>query len=221
MKVIEILLDLFFFYDKFILMKKIFIILASLVILPSLLIAQTREENRRIEEEKRENLRPSEGRIPKEKKATSPPLDPIDIIYFVELMPRKIAFRYDACKALVILKGVENQFIDLGSQIAFLRKNSILPKRFESEFDPTKPLRKGLTAYMFCKALEIKGGIFLRLLGMSERYALKELVHQGMMSSGNVKDIVGGEELVSILTQAGNYMAKRRETKDSEAKGVR
>lgn len=221
MKAIEIFLDLFFFYDKFILMKKIFIILASLVIFPSLLMAQTPEQERRIEKKKSESLRPTEGHIFEEKRPIPQPIDPIDIIYFVELMPKKIAFRYDACKALVILKGVENQFIDLGSQITFLRNENILPKRFESEFDPTEPLRKGLTAYMFCKALEIKGGVFLRLLGMRGRYALKELVHQGMMSSGNVKDIVSGEDLVSILTQAGNYMAKKREMKNSEAKGVR
>ena len=202
-------------------MKKIFIILVMLFIFPSLLMAQSLEEKRRIEEGKRESLRPTEDRVPEEKKRTAPPLDPIDLVYFAELMMKRIAYRYDACKALVILMGVENQFIDLGSQIAFLRKKNILPKTFETEFDPTKPLRKGLTAYMFYKALDIRGGLILSLFGISERYSIKELVYQGMMSSGNVKDIVNGEELISILTQAGNYKANKHETKGGKAKGLK
>jgi predicted RNase H-like nuclease (RuvC/YqgF family) len=114
--------------------------------------------------------------------------------------------------------NVENQYIDLGSQVTFLKQNKLLPKRYEKEFDPTKPLRKGLTAYMFCRALGIKGGIMLRLFGMTERYAIKELVHQGMMSSGDVDDIVTGEELIYLVTQAGNYMAKKQEQAAKKSK---
>ncbi len=212
-------LGLLVLHVRFVCMKKLFVWLMFLVICPPLLMAETAEENRRVEEEKRESLRPTEGRKAKEKKAILPPLDPIDLLFFTELMVKRVAFRYDACKALVVLMGVEDQYIDLGSQIAFLRNENLLPKIFEKEFDPTKPLRKGLTAYMFCKALDIKGGVLLRLLGMSERYTLKELVYQGMMSSGNVKDIVSGEELVSILNRASDFMGKKNEATGSKEKG--
>ena len=199
---------------------KLSAILVFLVIFPSLLMAQTPEQIRRIEQEKREALRPTEARAVKEKKASPPPLDPLDLIYFAELMLKKVAFRYDACKALVLLVKVENQYIDLGSQITFLREKKLLPKRFEKGFDPAEPLRRGLTAYMFSKVLDIRGGILLTLLGPTERYALKELVHQGIMASGNVKDILSGEELVSILTQAGNYMSKMRESRGEKTEGA-
>ncbi len=207
------------FYNNFITMKKMLVILVAFIIFPSLLLAQTPEQARRIEEQKRENLRPTEGQTSKVKKKTPPPLDPIDLVYFAELMLKKITYRYDISKAIVILMGVENQFIDLGSQITFLKNENILPKKFDKkEFDVTKPLRKGLTAYMFCKALKIKGGILLTLFGVNQRYALKELVHQGVMSSGNVKDVVSGEELVLILTRAGIYMAKKQKIKQDKQK---
>lgn len=200
-------------------MKKMLVILVAFIIFPSLLLAQASEQARRIEEQKRENLRPTEGQTSKVKKKTPPPLDPIDLVYFAELMLKKITYRYDISKAIVILMGVENQFIDLGSQITFLKNENILPKKFDKkEFDVTKPLRKGLTAYMFCKALKIKGGILLTLFGVNQRYALKELVHQGVMSSGNVKDVVSGEELVLILTRAGIYMAKKQKIKQDKQK---
>lgn len=190
-------------------MKKIFIILTFFMLLPSFLIAQTPEEKRRVEEKKREDLQSTEAGIPeKAKPQPRPPIEPIDVIYLAELSTRKIAFGYDACKAIVILMGVENEYIDLNSQVSFLKKRGLIPKKFESSFDPMKPLRKGLTAYMFCEALRIKGGIFLRLLGANQRYALKELVFQGIMPSGNVKDIVSGEELILILMQAADYMTK-------------
>ena len=79
---------------------------------------------------------------------------------------------------------------------------------------------KILCTYMFSKAFDIKRGVILSLFGMSERYALKELVYQGMMSPGNVKDIVSGEELISILTQTGDYRAKMREREGGKAKGM-
>ena len=168
------------------------------------------EDDRRVEEEKRESLRPTEAGALEEKKEAPQPIAPIDLVYFAELMPKRITFRYDACKALVILFGVEDQYIDLDSQVTFLREKGLLPKKFEREFNPMEPLRKGLVAYIFCNALEIKGGICLSLFGMSERYALNELVYEGIMASGNVKDIVSGDELVSALMQSVNYMLKKK-----------
>lgn len=189
-------------------MKKIFVLLLCLCLFPAFLMAKT-EDDRRVEEEKRESLRPTEAGI-EEGKAAPRPIAPIDLVYFAELMPKRVTFRYDACKALVILFGVEDQYIDLDSQVAFLREKSLLPKKFEREFNPMEPLRKGLAAHMFCNALEIKGGISLRLFGMSERYALNELVYEGIMASGNVNDIVSGDELVSALMQSVNYTLKKK-----------
>ena len=203
------------------LMKKIFILVVCFSLFSSLLpshlcigtgglIAQTTEEDRRIEEEKRKSLQATEAGVVDEKKGRVQPIAPIDLVYFAELMPRMVTYRYDACKALVVLMGVEDKYIDLDSQVIFLKEKNFLPKKIETEFDPMKPLRKGLAAYMFCKALGIRGGICLTLGGMNERYALKELVHHGIMSSGNVKDIVGGDELVSIVMQSANYIAKKK-----------
>ncbi len=199
-------------------MRAIIILLICSLSFSSLLMAQTQEGDRRIEEEKRKSLQPSEVQIPGETVSGPKPLAPIDIIYFIELTPKRVTFRYDVCKALVVLMGVEDEYIDLDSQVTFLRENHLLPGRFKSEFDPMKPLRKGLTAYMFCKALDIKGGVSLRLFGMSERYAIQELAFKGIMSSGNVNDILSGDELISALTQAASYMAKKQRAKTAKSK---
>ena len=73
-------------------------------------------------------------------------------------------------------------------------------------FDPMKPLRRGLTAYALRKVLNIKGGVFLNLFKENERYALKELAYEGIMSSGNIREILSGDELAATMTRAINYM---------------
>ena len=190
-------------------MKKIFIISICLILIPSSLLAETSEEKRRIEEKKRESLESTETDIAA-KREPRPPLEPIDMVYLMELSLRKVVFGYDACKTLVILLGVENDYIDLDSQVDFLKKNGLLPKKLESKFEPMKPLRKGVAAYMFAKALGIKGGVILRVFSINPRYALKELVYQGIMSPGNTNDIVSGDELFYMLTQSTAYMAEAK-----------
>jgi hypothetical protein len=199
-------------------MKKICIILLlpSIIFTPSLLLAETAEERRRIEEEKRNALRSSEVHPLKRQEERTLPLSFIDRIYFAELMTRKVSFRYDAGKIFVLLMGVENQYIDLNSQIIFLKEKKLLPKKLEADFSPREPLRRGLFAYMLYKALDLKGGITLSLFGISERYALKELVYQGIMASGNANDILTGDELVSTTMRAADHISKKNLSKRKE-----
>jgi len=63
---------------------------------------------------------------------------------------------------------------------------------------------------MFAQAMGIKGGIVLRTFGLSQRYAFKELVYQGIMFPGNVHDVMSGRELIWTLTQAADYMAEKQ-----------
>lgn len=202
-------LDTFFECDNIALMAKIFILIICFAFSSSILTAET-VEDRRIEEEKRDSLRPTEAGSSAEKRDYPKPIAPIDLVYFAELITKRITYRYDACKILVLLVGAEDRYIDLGSQVTFLKEKGLLPQKYEAEFDPMKPLRKGITAYMFCKALEIRGGLLLRFFGMSERYCVKELAYEGIMASGNVNEIVSGEELVSVFTQSITYITKKK-----------
>jgi hypothetical protein len=177
--------------------------------------AQTTQQDRRIEEEKREELKPTltagPAAPPKPtQKETAPPVpQPFEPIYFMSLIEKRIAYHYDAAKSIVILMGVDEERIDLESQVAYLQEKGLLSGRFREGFDPMAPLRKGPVAYMFLRALGIRGGIVLRFFGPSERYALKELAFQGIISPGHVNDIVSGVELVQIMSQAAAYKAQR------------
>lgn len=178
--------------------------------------AETVQQDRRIEEEKREELKPTvlPAAVPSAKPpapAAAPPAPPpIAALYFATLAQKQVVFRYDAAKAIVILMGVDEEHINLDSQVAYLKTHGLLPPRFtREEFDPRQPLRKGEAAYIFLQALKIKGGVVLHLLGPSERYALKELAFQGLMSPGHVRDLVSGVELVQLMDQAARHKLRR------------
>ncbi len=177
--------------------------------------AQSREQDRRIEEGKREDLRATAPalpaatptRAPVAGAAPAPIPEVLEPLYFASLVGKRITYRYDAMMGVLIVLGLDEEHIGLDSQVAFFQEQGFVPPRYRESFDPMQPLRRGLAAYMFRQALGIRGGLALHLLGPSERYALKELGFQGIMSPGLVNDLVSGQELVQIITQAANYQA--------------
>lgn len=179
--------------------------------------AQSREQDRRIEEGKRDDLRATSSTLsatkpvgpPATVQVPAPIPQALEPIYFAGLVQKKIAYRYDAIMGILIVLGVEKKYLSLDSQVAFFQQEGFVPARYRESFDPMQPLRRGLAAYMFREALEIRGGIALHLLGPSERYAMKELGFQGLMSPGLVSDLISGQELVQTITQAANHLAKR------------
>lgn len=167
------------------------------------------QQDRRIEEEKRDELSPtltSPSAPVTPAPLTKPPVpQPLKEFYFISLLPKRVTFGYDAAKAIVILMGVDEEYIDLSSQVGYLRNSRFLPRRFQRTFDPMQPLRKGVLAYLLYRALEIRGGVALHLFGPTQRYALKELVFRGIMSPGHTNDLVSGQELVQAMSQAADY----------------
>ena len=204
--------DFRFDYDSIFIMKKIFflLLLFSISHSTSILAAPGPQDDRRIEEQKRNNLKPTEVHYQGKKPvAKGTPLFPDDTVYLFEMTLKKVTYGYDLCKTIVIIKGVENDYIGLDAQVRYLKEQNYLPKHLEDIFDPMKPLRRGVTAFVLLRVLDIKGGVFLRIFNESERYALKELLYEGIMSSGNVNEIISGDELASAITRAVNYLGSK------------
>jgi len=172
--------------------------------------APTPQDKRRIEEQKRHDLESKKPEAPAPSTTgRKAPLSPEDTRYILEMSTRRVTYNYDLTKLIVILQGVENDYIALDAQVRYLQDNDYLPRDKRESFDPMKPLRRGLTAYVLRKVLNIKGGIFLHVFSESERYALKELSYEGVMPSGNTNEIIGGDELASSITQAIHYKGGR------------
>lgn len=194
--------------DKFLHRLLISILIIPLCLFPNL-SAQSQSNERRVEEDKRKDLQATEKSIDSSmeiKPFSRPkPMDPLDKIYFLELIMKKVTYHYDLCKIIPLLLEQGNKYITLDSQIKLLKKNHFLPRRLEKGFTPEAPLRKGVAAYVFSKVLGIKGGWNIRLFGQTEHNAINELVYEGIMPAGNSREILSGEDLVLMYTQAINY----------------
>jgi len=183
--------------------------------LPS--VAELSVSDRRIEEEKRMSLRPTE-QVAFEPKEPAKEPSAIDVDYFKELLSRRIACISDASKVLAILMEADGKSEDPESLIVFLKEKKVFPKDIVKDLTPGTPLRKGVAAYMFCAGLDIRKGVILKLFGLSERYAMKELAYEGMLSPGDAYDIMTGKELALLFLGADAYVTDMRRSKTAGEK---
>ncbi|MBN2120824.1 MAG: hypothetical protein JW734_07205 [Candidatus Omnitrophica bacterium] len=191
--------------------KRLFVLFIFLFSLCPALFSEPPRQDKRIEEEKRKDLKQSQEPLAEETKKELTATQEVGFDYFRSLISKEIALQADACKSLAVLLNIDQEFQDLPSQINALKQKNIIPKKLTSSFNPQEPLRKGVAAYMFCKALDIKGGVVLRIFGISQRYALKELVFQEIMRPGYERDVVSGKELVLMVTEAANYLISKQD----------
>ena len=179
-----------------------------------LVSAETPRDQRRLEEEARDDLRYTE---PEPSVVSEPALEAgpsIDLSFFQRLFEKKYLLRRDAIQPILILLNKEDLISqDEEAQIKFLKEENILPPRLAKNFSPGEPLRKGLTAYMFCQALGLKGGIGARIFGMSQRYAMSELAFRGIMPEGSIDKVIRGPEFISFFTRAVEYLAQKNEAR--------
>jgi hypothetical protein len=77
---------------------------------------------------------------------------------------------------------------------------------------PGDPLRKGQLAYIIVKACGIKGGLTMRLTGVSERYALRECTFLDLLVRGSTGNYVSGLELLGSMGRAEKYLEEHPRT---------
>jgi hypothetical protein len=106
----------------------------------------------------------------------------------------------DACRAVLSVVKSEHSDADFASISDDLYRSGIA--RADWRLLEGSLLTKGTLAYMVCQALEIKGGLTMRLFGINRRYALRECIQRRLMLSGSVDEYVTGRELIDVITNA-------------------
>jgi len=173
-------------------MQKITLFLTVLLALPIFLGAATSEEVRRIEEGKRQKLRPSEAVLQRRQTPTLQEKPAIDQSLYDQLLDKEVVTVAEAREMVRLLNDQE-----------------IHTKQVDSA-----PLSRGLLGQMICQALDIKGGLTMRVFGPRKRYAHKELVYLGIMFPGSSREYLSGKELVVTIIQAIEYITQDAEDED-------
>lgn len=123
--------------------------------------------------------------------------------YLRRIFERDRATYGDACRAVQSLLKGEHTDADFAAISGDLAGRGVV----SADWNLTEPslLTKGTLAYMFCQALEIKGGLTMRLFGVNRRYALRECQHRNLITPGSMDEYVTGRELIDALTNAMVY----------------
>jgi hypothetical protein len=152
----------------------------------------------------------------------SPPASPpasSDARFFGELAYKDIATAADAARALTILvsEGTRTDE-DFAECKAYLRSRSVV-NHWLSDSKRDDPADKGHLAALLCRALGIKGGLWMRLLGPLPRLALHECIYLNLMITGAEYEHVGGGELVGIIDRADRFRLKEAGRRPQELQG--
>ncbi len=123
-----------------------------------------------------------------------------DAAFFGELGYKDVATAADTARALAILisEGKETG-ADFKASKACLTKRGVLPDGWLDRVEPAAPTTKGRLAVLICKALGVKGGLWMRLFGPLPRLALNECAYLEVMAAGCDYGHVTGGELVGVI----------------------
>lgn len=174
--------------------------------------AQTSEEDRRLEEEKRASLQetaPDVGEIDIE--ALTPAGG--ELAFFEVLMNKRASTWEDGIQVIFELLGLETDIKDFSARMEYLYHQRSLPLKHYGQGYTWKEetlITKGQLAFLLCKALKIKGGLHMRLFGINERYALKEIVFEKIIVRGSPQDLISGKELTLTFLNAVQFLSTRQ-----------
>jgi hypothetical protein len=139
-----------------------------------------------------------------------------DAEFFAELGYKDVATAADTARAFVIFasEGAETGS-GFDADREYLASRGITSK-WLAEADADTATTKGQLASLLCRALGIKGGLTMRVLGPVPRYALKECVYLELMVHGPEYKNVPGGELVGVIDRADRYRVRRDREEEAE-----
>jgi len=134
--------------------------------------------------------------------------------YFRNLTNKGNATYYDAFRIIIILKdGKDSPDITFDGLKNKLIESKIIPSGW-SKVQEKNFINRADVAYMLVKTLSIKGGVTLRVFGLTPRYALRECIMRNLIPNGYPNQLISGGELISVLMHAEKYQDKENGRND-------
>ncbi|MGR3304234.1 MAG: hypothetical protein ACUZ8I_17285, partial [Candidatus Scalindua sp.] len=155
---------------------------------------------------------------------------------------RGVATYEDGCRAISHFVDVPAGTMTFEEVVAELKEKGIIGKRWKYKADKT--LTRGIMAYMICKVLKIKGGLAMRVIdttkrfanlicnklkiknglavpdiGMTKRYAYLECQYMGIVPIGHKKTYLTGHDLLALMYRIEQRIkAEEKKRKQGEEK---
>ena len=92
---------------------------------------------------------------------------------------------------------------DYPGRVAALKARGMLPASFDQPADQS--VDRGTVAVALTKVLNIRGGVIMRVLGPSPRYAVRELQYLNLYPPSSQNQTFSGSEFLGIIGKAEEY----------------
>lgn len=109
----------------------------------------------------------------------------------------------DALRGLLLFFDDEDETSDYNARVALCKQRGWLNETFDE--DAQLAASRGTLATLLVRALDIKGGVTMRLWGVSPRYAIRELKYVGIYPPSSESQAFSGFEFVSLIGRVENY----------------
>jgi hypothetical protein len=124
--------------------------------------------------------------------------DPDDTIEFWhQLAERPVTCNDDAFHGLLIYLDGEDKSESYVARVDSLKSRGLLPARFDAP--ATRAIDRGTLAVAIARSLKIRGGLMMRATGAAPRYAVRELIYEGVYPPSSPNQTFSGAEFVGVM----------------------
>ena len=118
------------------------------------------------------------------------------------LATRPVTSNDEAFHGLLLYADGQDAAKDYAGRVSTLKSRKMLPANFDRPAD--QAVERGPLAVAICRALEIKGGVLLRLTG-AQRYAVRELQYLDLYPPSGPNQTFSGSEYLGIIGRMEDY----------------
>ncbi len=125
------------------------------------------------------------------------------IEFWHALNDQPLASNDDAFHGLLLYFDGKDEAPDYAARVQTLKARGWLARDFAEAGD--RAVHRGTVAQALVTALKFKGGLTMRLLGSSPRYALRELQFRGMLPDTSPNQVFTGGEFVGVIGKVEDF----------------
>jgi hypothetical protein len=123
--------------------------------------------------------------------------------FWHQLAARPVTCNDEAFHAVLLYVDEKDDSANYAQRVETLRERGLLPSSFAGTAD--EAIRRGTLAVTIVKILHIKGGWVMHVFGPTQRYAVRELIYDGLYPPSSPQQTFSGTEFLGIMGKVEDY----------------
>lgn len=140
-----------------------------------------------------------------------------DLDFWHSLPGRSAVTNSEGFHGVLLLSDGDDRTATWDERLALLKERGWVEPSFNEAGDVA--MQRGTLAKAICHAIDIKGGVMMRLTNRSPRYAVRELAYLRVMAPTTENQIVKGLDYIGIMSRAQDHRNLREAKRAAKEAG--